>query len=62
MADAQCGELLDPTVEERIGADHEANRSQLGRGREHRVDLRFTARMQDMERDPKHASRSLDVS
>jgi hypothetical protein len=36
VADGQCGEPLDPTVEESIGADHETGRLQLGRGCEHR--------------------------
>src|SRR5215471_8556284 len=61
VADGQCGELLDPTVEEGIGADHETGRLQLGRGCEHRIELRFAARMQNMELDPERASRHLHL-
>src|ERR1700751_5012406 len=45
VADGRCSKLLDPTVEERIGADHEARRLQSRCRREHRIEFRFTARM-----------------
>jgi putative ABC transport system substrate-binding protein len=57
VADGEGSELLNPTSEESIGADHQAGRSQSGSSREHRIKLRFTARRQNMELDAKLTSR-----
>src|SRR5262249_12662710 len=62
VVDRQGGELLGPAIEDCIGADHERAGSQLGQGREDRIEIAFGAGMQDMQLHSEDAGRRLQVS
>jgi hypothetical protein len=62
MAQCQCRKQLGPTIEKGITADHECAGSQLGQGREDCIEIAFSARMQDMELQPKSTGRPLQAS
>ena len=61
MANRQCGELFDSSVEESTDAEHKPACPQLGQGHESGIELAFAAGLQDPELQSEGARRRLDV-
>src|SRR5215475_12737136 len=62
VAERQCGELFGSAGEECIRTNDESAGTQLGQGREGRVDLSVRARTQNVELQPEPARRYLQLS
>ena len=62
MADRQCGELLHSVGKESVEPDHERAGPQLGQRRKDRIEVTFSAGVQDAELQPERAGRCLQFS